>query len=94
MEHIKHDLGRLDRGSTVVVRLDKQANVLLMDAVNYRLYASSRGGRITYHGGLAKTSPFRLSVPSPGHWFLAIDVGGRRGRIRHGVSVLPSPGRG
>lgn len=90
MEHIKYDLGQLQRGSTVVVTLGSQANVLLMDASNYRTYASGRG-RYRYWGGLAKTSPARLSVPSSGHWFVAVDLGGRAGRVRSGVRVLPPP---
>jgi len=35
MQHVKYDLGRVKRGSTVVVTLDKQANVQLMDRSNY-----------------------------------------------------------
>lgn len=91
MEHLKADLGQLKRGSTVVVTLDKQANVLLMDASNYRTYSQARGGHIRYVGGLIKRSPARLGVPSDGHWFLAIDLGGAGGTIRHSVSIVPPP---
>jgi hypothetical protein len=34
VEHVKYDLGRLRRGSTVVVSLANRANVLLMNASN------------------------------------------------------------
>lgn len=40
MEHVKYDLGQLAQGSTVVVKLDKQANVRLMTAANYRVYSA------------------------------------------------------
>ncbi len=36
MEHVKYDLGRVKRGSVVVVTLANRANVLLMDSINYR----------------------------------------------------------
>lgn len=91
MEHFKSDLGTVHAGSTVVVTLKNQANVLLLDASNYRTYSSPRGGRYQYHGGLAKTSPVRLNVPRTGHWFIAIDLGGLAGRIAASVLVEPPP---
>ncbi len=91
MEHVKHDLGQLRKGSTVVVQLGNQANVLLMDASNYRTYASGRGGQFRYFGGLQTRSPARLPVPNDGHWYVAIDLGGYAGQIRSGVAVEPPP---
>lgn len=87
MEHVKYDLGQLVQGSTVVVTLDKQANVRLMTASNYRVYSAGRGGRFGSTGGLMKHSPTTLVVPSSDHWFLAIDLGGGTGSIRSSVSV-------
>jgi hypothetical protein len=89
MQHVKSDLGTVQRGSTVVVTLDTQANVLLLDSSNYRTYVN--GGQFRYYGGLAKTSPMRIPVPSTGHWFIAIDLGGGSGNIRSSVVVEPPP---
>lgn len=89
MQHIKHGLGRVKRGSTAVVTLDKQANVQLMDSTNYANYA--RGRRYRYLGGLMKKSPANILVPRDGHWYIAVDLGGAAGRIRSGVSVQPPP---
>ncbi|MBT0995486.1 DUF1883 domain-containing protein [Cellulomonas sp. DKR-3] len=89
MQHLKFDLGRVAKGSTVVVTLNKRANVLLMNSPNYHTYAAGRGGRFNYHGGLATKSPVRIPVPSTGHWFVAIDLGGGSGQIRHSVHVEP-----
>ncbi|WP_082383403.1 DUF1883 domain-containing protein [Frigoribacterium sp. RIT-PI-h] len=91
MEHLKKDLGQQKKGATVVVTLRQQANVLLMDSSNYRIYAASRGGRFRYTGGLIKKSPARLTVPSNGHWYLAIDLGGAPGRINATIAVEPPP---
>lgn len=91
MQHLKSDLGTVSKGSTIVVTLDKQANVLLMDPSNYRTYSSGRGGQYRYFGGLAKRSPIRIPVPSTGHWILAIDLAGGSGRLRHSVTVETPP---
>jgi len=89
MHHVKYDLGQVKRGSTVVVTLDKQANVLLMDSSNYSNYAGDR--RHQYFGGLVKKSPTSIPVPRDGHWYVAIDLGGGAGRIRSSVRVQPPP---
>lgn len=91
MEHLKKDLGQLKKGATIVVTLRQQANVLLMDTSNYRTYAASKGGRYRYTGGLIKKSPARIAVPSNGHWILAVDLGGRAGRINATVAVEAPP---
>jgi hypothetical protein len=91
MQHLKYDLDTLRAGSVVVVTMKNQANVLLMDAANHRTYSSGRGGRYRYTGGLAKRSPVRLQVPSTGHWFVAIDLGGASARISASVAVEPPP---
>ncbi|WP_084506099.1 DUF1883 domain-containing protein [Amycolatopsis sp. ATCC 39116] len=89
MEHVKYDLGQLRKGSVVIVTLKNQANVLLMDASNYRSY--TRGQRARYYGGLMRRSPARIPVPHDGHWFVALDLGGAAGRIASSVSVQPPP---
>jgi hypothetical protein len=89
MQHQKYDLGPLKKGSTVVVTLKNQANVLLMDASNYRAYAQGR--RATYQGGRATRSPLRLRVPRDGHWYVAIDLGGYAGTVRSSVRVEAAP---
>lgn len=91
MEHLQKDLGQLKKGATVVVTLRQQANVLLMDTSNYRTYAAGKSGRFRYTGGLIKKSPTRIPVPSNGHWIVAIDLGGRAGRINASVSVELQP---
>ncbi|MDF2696271.1 MAG: resistance protein [Labilithrix sp.] len=89
MQHVKYDLGQVKRGSTVVVTLDKQANVLLMDSSNYSNYASGR--RHQYIGGLVKKSPVSMPVPRDGHWYVAVDLGGSAGSVRSGIRVQPPP---
>jgi Domain of unknown function (DUF1883) len=45
--HSEYDIGP---SNTVIVTLDRQANVMLLDPINYQNYRSGRGYR--YHGGL------------------------------------------
>ncbi len=89
MEHLRYDLGTLKKGSTVVVTLKNRANVQLMTRTDYNNYKSGR--RYRYHGGRVTRSPFRIAVPSNGHWVVAIDLGGYAGRISASIAVQPPP---
>jgi Domain of unknown function (DUF1883)/TIR domain len=89
MEHQRYDLGNLKKGSTVVVTLQNQANVQLMTLSEYNNYKAGRHYR--YHGGRVTRSPFRIAVPSNGHWVVAIDLGGYAGRISASVATQPPP---
>lgn len=73
-------------GDTVLVTLDRQANVRLLDGSNFSRYRTGASHR--YTGGLAKTSPVRLSVPHSGHWYVVVDLGGYGGSVRAGVELL------
>ena len=76
----------LSSGDVVEVTLDKQANVRLLDDINFSHY--KRGERHTYYGGQALKSPAILKPPHPGHWNLVIDLGGYAGTVRASVRVL------
>ncbi|CAN5754479.1 hypothetical protein BH23PLA1_BH23PLA1_19040 [soil metagenome] len=80
--HYSVDLGP---GDVVKVDLDREANVLLLDEANYQGYRSGRNYR--YYGGLAKTSPIRLSPPGPGRYHVVVDLGGYPGSVKAGVTV-------
>jgi hypothetical protein len=81
-----HSESYLDRGDLAVVTLDSQANVMLMDDINFSAYRS--GSSFRYHGGLAERSPVRLPAPHAGHWNVVVDLGGYAGSVRAGVSFL------
>lgn len=89
MEHLRYDLGRVDKGSIVVVTLKNQANVQLLTSSDYKNYKVGR--RYRYHGGRVTRSPFRIAVPSDDHWLVAIDLGGYAGRVAASVAVQPPP---
>lgn len=88
MQFIKHDLGHRSGGEIVEVILKgNAANVRLMDNSNFQSYRSGRRHR--YIGGLAKRSPVRLQIPRSGHWYVAVDMGGYKGKVRSSVRMLP-----
>ncbi|WZP01244.1 DUF1883 domain-containing protein (plasmid) [Isosphaeraceae bacterium EP7] len=74
----------LQTGDAAVVTLDRQANVLLLDDINYSAYR--RGDSYHYYGGLAKRSPCRVIAPHSGHWHVVVDLGGNGGSVRAGIS--------
>lgn len=82
------DLGHQDRGAVVRVTLaGNAANVRLLDSSNYSAFKNGRRAR--FHGGLVRRSPVEIPIPRSGHWYVVIDYGGRAGRGRAGVDVLP-----
>lgn len=84
------DLGQLKRGALVRVALSgNAANVRLLDSSNYNAFKNGR--RAHFYGGLVKRSPVEIPVPRTGHWYLVVDYGGRAGKGRAGVEVLPPP---
>lgn len=90
MKFNKYNLGNLSKGEIVEVTLKgNAANVRLMNSSNLQSYRNGR--RHTYFGGLVTKSPFRISVPSSGVWYVTVDMHGLRGNTRSSIRVLPSP---
>ena len=85
MMNYLHEDFSLNSGDDVVVTLDSQANVRLLDDVNYGRY--QRGEQHSYFGGLVRVSPVRIPAPQSGHWHVVIDLGGYAGTIRASVVV-------
>jgi Domain of unknown function (DUF1883) len=81
-----HAKSWLNRGEVAVIDLDSQANVMLMDDLDFSAYR--RGDSFNCYGGLAERTPIRLVAPSSGHWNVVIDLGGYAGRIRASVRFL------
>lgn len=54
------------------------------DFSNYK-----NGRRHNYHGGHATKSPIDIPIPSDGHWYATVDLGGYQGNVNASISVLP-----
>ena len=86
MEFKCTDLGHLNRGDVVVVRLTGDSlNVRLLDPANFNAFRSGRDHRGV--GGHVTRSPHRIVVPHDGRWYLTLDRGGYSGRFSYSVSV-------
>lgn len=90
MKFIYTDLGPRQRGETVEVSLSGVANVRLMDTLNFNNYKN--GVKHIYTGGVVRQSPVRLTIPTLGHWHVAIDIQGIQGSdgLKASVKVLPA----
>lgn len=87
MQFRYYDLGNVDKGKIIEVILSAAANVRLMDQSNYVNYKNGRQHK--YYGGYVKRSPYKISVPNSGHWYVTIDLGGYAGSLRCSVNILP-----
>ena len=63
------------------------ANVRLLDSSNFNSYRDGRQHR--YYGGLARSSPVRLQIPSTGHWHAVVDMQGLSGSTRASFRLIP-----
>jgi hypothetical protein len=72
--------------NVIEVEVDKRANVLLMDRLNFSSYRQRRAYR--YFGGQALRSPVRLVPPHSGDWVVVIDLGGASGRLNTACRVI------
>ncbi|MCD6396137.1 MAG: DUF1883 domain-containing protein [Spirochaetaceae bacterium] len=76
---------QLKKGDVVEVKLDKQANVQLLDELNFNNY--KKGKKYSQIGGLSKKLIINLTSPYKGHWHLVIDLGGHAGTVKASVQV-------
>lgn len=86
MEDYLHHVLDLTADDAVEVMLDNQANVLLLDEVNFAKYR--RGEPYHYQGGFTTRSLVNLSAPSAGRWHVVIDLGGRSGSVSPAIRIL------
>ncbi len=83
---VKYDLGYVEAGASAEVTLAHRANVRLLDASSFARY--ERGETFSFIGGQAVRSPVVLTVPTAGHWYVVLDLGGGAGTIKSSVRVL------
>jgi hypothetical protein len=87
MQYQYYDLGNVETGKIVEVTLGYAANVRIMDSSNYSNFKAGRRHR--FIGGYVTRSPYKVTLPHSGHWYVVIDLGGYAGKIKSAVRVLP-----
>ncbi len=91
MKFLDYDLGSLQGGTVIQVTLSAMANVYLLDQKNFSRYYN--GNDFYYQGGgLARRSPYRVTVPRTGTWHVVVDLacGGRS--VHSSVEVISPKG--
>ena len=78
--HYIHDVLEIGPEQVVKVRLNRRANVMLLDEENYEHYLN--GEHFYYRGGFADDREADLQVPRQGIWHLVVDSAGYPGRLR------------
>ena len=73
-------------GEVVLVTLDCQANVMLLDEINFSGYRDGRS--FNYLGGWATKSPVRLAPSHTGHWHVVVDLGGASETVRASIRIV------
>jgi hypothetical protein len=87
----QYDLGQQKRGATAIVTLQgNAANMRLMDLSNFSAYKNGRKNR--FYGGLVQRSPYRVTIPRDGHWYVTVDLQGMRPGARVRSAVRGEPG--
>lgn len=87
MNFLHYEL-RLKKGDVVEVKIDKQANVQLLDELSFTNY--KKGKKYSSIGGLSKDLLVNLSSPYKGLWHLVVDLGGHAGTVKASVQVSKS----
>jgi curved DNA-binding protein CbpA len=85
LDHLHYPFSAF-RGDILEVMLDRPANVILLDSINYARYRY--GISFHYLGGFVEGSPARLSIPLSGEWHLVIDQGGYPAALRVAVRLI------
>ena len=86
MNFLKFDVGKLNSGRVVEVKLSGDAaNVRLLDEKNFYKYAHGR--EYDFTGGLTTKSPVRLKVPGYDHWYVVVDMAGLEGEVDASVKI-------
>lgn len=87
MKFQHYDLGLLKGNEVVEVTISGNAvNIKLMDFSNFQNYKNNR--KHQFYGGHVSKSPFKVSIPASGHWFITIDLGGYSGSFQSSVRIL------
>ena len=78
--------GNFKKGDILSIVIDRKVNVYLMDNVNFARYKNDNS--CEYYGGGANSSPYNITVPRTGHWYIVIDLGGGTGILNYSIKVF------
>ncbi|OOM82559.1 hypothetical protein CLPUN_00710 [Clostridium puniceum] len=74
------------KGDMLSIVVDRKVNIYLMDYINFSRYKSNNS--CEYYGGIANSSPYNISIPRTGHWYIVLDLGGDIGILNYSIKVF------
>jgi hypothetical protein len=86
MKYWFSDLGTLPEGKTIEINLSCAANVRVMDDQNFTEFKKNQQP-LSFIGGYVKFAPYKVKVPSDGHWWVEVDLADRPGKVTAEINV-------
>lgn len=87
MQYQEYDLGYVECGKKVEVKLSNSAIIRIMDYRNYQEYKS--GNDHKFLGGYVSGKTHISIIPHNEQWYVVVDLGGYSGQISSDVRILP-----
>ena len=81
-----YEEGTFRKGDILSIVIDRKVNIYLMDNENFSRYKNNNS--FEYYGGVASKSPYNITVPRTGHWYIVIDLGGGTGILNYSIKVF------
>ena len=81
-----YEEGNFRKGDILGITIDRKVNIYLLDSDNFIRYRNNNSFK--YYGGSADSSPYTITVPSSGHWYIVIDLGGGAGILNYSIKVF------
>ena len=78
--------GNFKKGDILSIVIDRKVNIYLMDNINFTRYKNDNS--CEYYGGVANSSPYNITVPRTGHWYIVIDLDGGTGILNYSIKVF------
>lgn len=78
--------GNFKKGDILIITVDRRVNIYLVDSNNFQRYKN--GNSFEYYSSKSASSPYNITVPSTGHWYIVLDLGGGTGILNYSINVL------
>lgn len=81
-----YEEGNFRKGDILSITIDRRVNIYLMDNINFTRYKNNN--RFEYYGGSVSNSPYNITVPKSGHWYIIIDLDGGSGILNYSIRMF------